>query len=89
MQRGGSIAKSVSIAVLFVFSGVRMLAVQTMSDQDAKVHLNRIQRHHSSRRSLTFRCANDQHGLSVVRTFEVDWLQRRFRRQFACVLQHH
>jgi hypothetical protein len=35
--------KSVSIAVLFVFSGARMLAAQTMCDQDTKVHLNQIQ----------------------------------------------
>ncbi len=35
--------KSVSIAVLFVFSGARILAAQTMSDHDAKVHLNQIQ----------------------------------------------
>jgi hypothetical protein len=35
--------KSVSIAVLVVFSGARMLAAQSMSDQDDKVHLNQIQ----------------------------------------------
>ena len=35
--------KSVSIAVLFIFSGAKMLVAQTMSDQDAKVHLNQIQ----------------------------------------------
>jgi hypothetical protein len=35
--------KSVSIAVLFIFSAARMLAAQTMSDQDARVHLNQIQ----------------------------------------------
>ena len=34
---------SVSIAVLFIFSGASMLAAQTMSDQDARVHLNQIQ----------------------------------------------
>ena len=35
--------KCVSIAVLFVFNIARMLAAQTMSDQDAKVHMNQIQ----------------------------------------------
>jgi Phosphoinositide phospholipase C, Ca2+-dependent len=33
----------ISIAVLFVLSVARMLAAQSMSDQDAKVHLNQIQ----------------------------------------------
>jgi hypothetical protein len=37
------VQKSVSIAVLFVFSGAGMLVAQTRSDQDAKVHLNQIQ----------------------------------------------
>ena len=35
--------KSLSIAVLLLFSGARMLAAQTMADQDARVHLNQIQ----------------------------------------------
>ena len=35
--------KCVGIAVLFVVSGARMLAAQTMSDQDAKLHMNQIQ----------------------------------------------
>jgi Phosphoinositide phospholipase C, Ca2+-dependent len=35
--------KCVSFALLVVFSGAGMLAAQTMSDQDAKVHLNQIQ----------------------------------------------
>ena len=35
--------KCMCIAVLFVFNGARMLAGQTMPDQDARVHMNQIQ----------------------------------------------
>jgi hypothetical protein len=35
--------RTISIAALFIFSGVKMLVAQTMSDQDTRVHLNQIQ----------------------------------------------